>query len=504
MAGKVIGLKTGETVTFGRAAGRAQFALPHDTFMSGVHFAVECGTSGCRAQDRKSSNGTFLNGARIQDAMLANGDEIKSGQTVFAVKIVSDAKLASLVASQQAAPPAVSERPLCEAESAPPSAPERSPRNPEPASEPRPRVAESALPAAPEPRPRATPPLAPEPPAEQKQGADARGPGAEYPPSTRGPSAGHLPSAQGPVAEPPSPAMRTADLGEKAADPRPAPDDAVVAAQESDPAQEPGTPRFLGTLEPQRLVAADAEPGAEPPAVHARPHVEEPPHLRAIPTPPVAGPWPQRAGENPPDAGVTPPRAGASPPGAREGLPGAAVKPPRVAEPPAGVAPHMAEKFAERPGARDAGGARNRAFSVMGWSFPAAPAEWQVQEGFGLQQSGHEEFPGSLAASEELLGGITLQQFVESQISVLRGYLRDPKIEPRMPPRVGGADESMAMDVRHSTKDGRELVYRRIYARSGASVGVLTVTTLAAELPQVLQSLQPLLDGAAFRATVNN
>jgi hypothetical protein len=140
----------------------------------------------------------------------------------------------------------------------------------------------------------------------------------------------------------------------------------------------------------------------------------------------------------------------------------------------------------------------------MGWSFPPAPAEWQVQEGFGLQQSGHEEFPSSVAATEELLGGITLQQFVESQISMLRGYLRNPKIEPTMPPSVGGADESMAMDVRHSTKDGRELVYRRIYARSGSSVGVLTVTTLAADFPQVLQSLQPLLEGAAFRATVNN
>jgi hypothetical protein len=140
----------------------------------------------------------------------------------------------------------------------------------------------------------------------------------------------------------------------------------------------------------------------------------------------------------------------------------------------------------------------------MGWSFPAAPPEWLVQEGFGLQQRGHEEFPSSVAATEELLGGITLPQFVESQISMLRAYLRDARIEPTMPPRVGGADESMAVDVRHSTKDGRELVYRRIYARSGTSVGVLTVTTLANEFPQVLQSLQPLLDGAAFHSTVNN
>src|SRR5271168_3786901 len=105
MAGQVIGLKTGETITFGWAAGRAQFALPHDTFMSGVHFAVECGPGGCRVQDRKSSNGTFLNGARIRDAMLANGDEIKGGGTIFAVKIVPDAKIALLLPPEDSAEP---------------------------------------------------------------------------------------------------------------------------------------------------------------------------------------------------------------------------------------------------------------------------------------------------------------------------------------------------------------------------------------------------------------
>jgi len=183
---------------------------------------------------------------------------------------------------------------------------------------------------------------------------------------------------------------------------------------------------------------------------------------------------------------------------------GVGKKPPHVAAPPVGVASHIARKFGDGPLEGGDGSLRGSAFTVMGWSFPAAPARWQVQEGFGLQQSGNEEFPSSVAASEELLGGITLQQFVESQISMLRGYLRDPKIEPTMPPRVRGADESMAVDVRHSTKDGRELIYRRIYARSGASVGVLTVTTLAADLPQVLLSLRPLLEGAAFRSTVNS
>ncbi len=379
MAGKKIAIVTGQTMTFGRAVGRAEFALPQDTFMSGVHFAVECKPGGCRVQDRKSSNGTFLNGAKIQDAMLANGDEIKGGQTIFAVKIMADAKLASLIPPQEIPPASASQPPQRTAEPAPPAV-----------------VPGARL--------------------EDERGDEHVKAAPEPPPSMRSPG----------VEPPASPqAMRTADL--EAADRRSA----------------------------HELRAQDLPPMSQVPGKLALP-------------------------------------------------PGAGAKPPRISEPPPGVAPYIAEKFGNNPAARGVELPRGAAFSVMGWSFPAAPAEWLVQEGFGLQQSGHEEFPSSVAATEELLGGITLQQFVESQISMLRGYLRDPKIEPTMPPRVGGADESMAMDVRHSTKDGRELVYRRIYARSGSSVGVLTVTTLAADFPQVLQSLQPLLDGAAFRSTVNN
>ena len=494
MAGKVIGLKTGETVTFGRAAGRAQFALPHDTFMSGVHFAVECGPSGCRVRDHKSSNGTFLNGARIQDAMLANGDEIKSGQTIFAVKMVADAKLASMASPQD---PALTSTSARRRRAMPPA-----PRADAP---PESEALEPVPPSAAEQRLRAAQPVSPAVPSAAQAEEERKLASFKFVPE---PAVDNIPASPSspmgrPVVESPSPAMRTADLGEESAE-RQSPQDAAAepparkfepavepAARKLDP-PEPAAAKFLGALDPQQVPASGSEPRVEAPAKNALPQLEEPPHLRAIPSPPVVGGQLQRAGENP----------------------GVEVKTPqsvqlRGGEPPVGAAPAVAQrpvaqKNIERPAARGGGSSRSFAFSVMGWSFPAAPAEWLVQEGFGLQQSGHDEFPSSVAATEELLGGITLQQFVESQISMLRGYLRDPKIEPTMPPRVGGADESMAMDVRHSTKDGRELVYRRIYARSGSSVGVLTVTTLAADLPQVLQSLQPLLDGAAFRSTANN
>jgi pSer/pThr/pTyr-binding forkhead associated (FHA) protein len=92
-AGRKITLGDGQSILIGRAVERAQFGVPHDNLMSGVHFAVECGVDGCRVTDMKSTNGTFLNGGKIREAMLlANGDEIKSGQTVFVVRMVPDAK----------------------------------------------------------------------------------------------------------------------------------------------------------------------------------------------------------------------------------------------------------------------------------------------------------------------------------------------------------------------------------------------------------------------------
>jgi hypothetical protein len=63
--------------------------------MSSLHFAVEYGEKGCRILDLQSSNGTFLNGARIQEALLANGDEIRAGNSVFVIRMLPDEPLSA-------------------------------------------------------------------------------------------------------------------------------------------------------------------------------------------------------------------------------------------------------------------------------------------------------------------------------------------------------------------------------------------------------------------------
>jgi len=57
--GKTLNVVVGSSLTIGRAPDRAQFAIPHDNHMSGVHFAVERGPNGCRVIDRKDTRYLF-------------------------------------------------------------------------------------------------------------------------------------------------------------------------------------------------------------------------------------------------------------------------------------------------------------------------------------------------------------------------------------------------------------------------------------------------------------
>jgi uncharacterized protein DUF4123/FHA domain-containing protein len=91
-AGTKIPLTLGQPLRIGRNP-KADPAFPDDKLMSGLHFAIEVNEKGCRLRDLNSSNGTLLNGARVKEAILANGDEIRAGNTVFVIRLLPDEAL---------------------------------------------------------------------------------------------------------------------------------------------------------------------------------------------------------------------------------------------------------------------------------------------------------------------------------------------------------------------------------------------------------------------------
>lgn len=88
-AGEIIPVAEGQTVTVGRGAS-ATFPLPQDTFLSRVHFAIECNAAGRRLVDRQSANGTLLNDVKVGAPVeLSEGDVILAGQTQFVVHLAA-------------------------------------------------------------------------------------------------------------------------------------------------------------------------------------------------------------------------------------------------------------------------------------------------------------------------------------------------------------------------------------------------------------------------------
>ena len=79
-----------DTFIVGRAKA-AQFRLSEDdNFFSRNHFLVEVNPPLCRVMDLSSTNGTRVNGRKIQTADLQNGDIIRGGKTKLRVSIGDD------------------------------------------------------------------------------------------------------------------------------------------------------------------------------------------------------------------------------------------------------------------------------------------------------------------------------------------------------------------------------------------------------------------------------
>lgn len=93
----VAGPQTGRNFTFDQhdtfMIGRSEdshFCLPHDRFFSRHHCLVEIAPPQAFLRDLGSTNGTFVNGLRVESTYLKHGDRIQGGETVLEVQVAAD------------------------------------------------------------------------------------------------------------------------------------------------------------------------------------------------------------------------------------------------------------------------------------------------------------------------------------------------------------------------------------------------------------------------------
>ena len=84
--GRKIHVAPGSILRVGRTA-KSDYALGEDSYLSGQHFAIECDEKQCTIRDLGSSNGTFVNGDRITEHVIKDGDSVAAGGSTFSVRI---------------------------------------------------------------------------------------------------------------------------------------------------------------------------------------------------------------------------------------------------------------------------------------------------------------------------------------------------------------------------------------------------------------------------------
>lgn len=87
--GRRFWIRSNQRMEIGRIS-TADFSVPTDPHMSRYHLVVEGELSNFRVRDVGSSNGTYVNDARVTTLELCSGDQIKAGVTTLRVSMLGD------------------------------------------------------------------------------------------------------------------------------------------------------------------------------------------------------------------------------------------------------------------------------------------------------------------------------------------------------------------------------------------------------------------------------
>lgn len=88
LSGKMVELESG-THTIGRAP-ECEVHIPNDRNTSRQHAVIRVRDGVAEVEDMGSTNGTFVNGARVLQETIREGDTLRIGDCVFQVRVVED------------------------------------------------------------------------------------------------------------------------------------------------------------------------------------------------------------------------------------------------------------------------------------------------------------------------------------------------------------------------------------------------------------------------------
>ena len=118
--------------------------------------------------------------------------------------------------------------------------------------------------------------------------------------------------------------------------------------------------------------------------------------------------------------------------------------------------------------------------------------------GFGIRQM--TMAAGTIAASvgvgqDTLASEDGLAEYIEKQKKLIENYLKEAKFAGPQAIAFAGADEAQLLFVRHSANSAGSMLHAQTYVRLGNWVGIVTLTTLEAQLKAVRPDYDAFLKG---------
>jgi hypothetical protein len=136
--------------------------------------------------------------------------------------------------------------------------------------------------------------------------------------------------------------------------------------------------------------------------------------------------------------------------------------------------------------------------SVGRWGVSVLPNGWMFVSDFGIRQMTAD--PGQIAANvslgEDVLkdqGG--LAEYIGTQAKLIEGHMQGAKIAGPQPTPFPNTEEACLFMVRHTPEGVPGMLHVQTYVRVGAWLGIVTLTTVEAQLREVRADYEAFLKG---------
>ena len=137
---------------------------------------------------------------------------------------------------------------------------------------------------------------------------------------------------------------------------------------------------------------------------------------------------------------------------------------------------------------------------VGGWKFTKIPKTWVVpQERLGIRFAADGKFPSSISVGEEKMAPeITFEKIFDEQVKMLSENLPEARVTEIETPEIPLAEAVRGVDFAYRLENNTGVLLRRLYAKSGETLGVLMLTSVLDGFSLISKDLEIIQEGLRF------